>query len=830
MGADVEANDDIAVADYSASETRRLTAKDLVQNGLQLIDDNVILGQKIVTDSVTALQIAPDAITASELANNAVDTAAIQDAAVVNAKVATGTLTGNRLVADTITANEIAPNAITASELADNSVDTAAIQALAITDVKIADGIDGAKITDGTVTNVELAFGIDGAKLIADTVTATEIAPDAITSSELADLSVDTAAIQDSAVTDSKIADGINGAKITDDTITADEIAPNAVTSSELADSAVDTAAIQDSAVTNVKIAAGIDGTKLTDSTVGNAKIIDLDGAKLLANTVTAAEIGPDAITSSELADLSVDTAAIQDLAVTNSKIASGVDGAKIINDTITTSKINASSFDRGLDKSTGQIGITNNIGVGGVNGITWDQQGLITSGVPLVPADLPPATTTDIGGVSVPTDSGLTVTLAGVLDHENNIGVGLMSGITYDGHGHISAAVPLVGTDLPPATDIDLGGVIVVGPVLEVTGNGEISVGNSPVAPGDYPKVSVDQYGRVIAGLSLLQADVPALDASILTTGTIDAFRLADKSIPREKLADYAISYIQEGQPSSTAIHHIGCLWYQESTAQLRMWNGNSFMPVGFGRLSSDNLRFGGTIDADTGSVSYVTPAGITAGLTVGGALPVATDLLGGLYLVVDNAGAGIPIFDVAALPFDVGDWVLAVSEAIGWIRIDNAGSGGSGASYLDDLLDVTLTSPSDGDALVYDASTNQWINLSSSSVKTSFVEAIDGVRTSFEMLTTASSVNDIRLSVGGVIQEPGVDFSFASPKAISFSAPPPAGIGYWIIIEGVSNSGGGGGGGSTLPPGTGKEEYLGWNSSLSDWVAKSELDGGLF
>lgn len=533
----------------------------------------------------------------------------------------------------------------------------------------------------------------------------------------------------------------------------------------------------------------------------GTSRVIDdgiIPGEKLVPDSVTAKEIAPDAITDSELADNAVDTASIQDLAVTNSKIALGVDGAKLINDTVTASKIPSSSLDRGIDKTSGRIGHTNVVAAATMSGITFDDQGHISAAVRLVSTDLPPATTDDIGGVSVPADSGLTVSGAGVLDHENNLGAGLMSGITYDDHGHISAAVPLVGSDLPPATDTTLGGVIVSGPVLEVTGTGEISHGDSPVAPGAYPKVSVDQLGHVTAGLPLLQADVPALDASILTTGTLDPFRFKDLSIEREKLANYAISYIQEGQPSVTAVHHIGCLWYQESTAQLRMYNGNSWMPVGFGRLSADNLRFGGTIDASTGAVSYVTLAGITAGVVVGGALPVATDILGGIYFLVDNGGSGINIYDVNGVTFNAGDWVLAVSEIIGWIRIDNAGGGGGGgASYLDDLLDVTLTSPDNGEALVFDSSIDQWRNVGINHAKADFVEGIDGVRTSFELTSDAYSINGIRISIGGIIQEPGVDFSFAAPRAIAFVAAPPIGIEYWVTIAG-------GNGGTPATPGT--------------------------
>ena len=60
--------------------------------------------------------------------------------------------------------------------------------------------------------------------------------------------------------------------------------------------------------------------------------------------------------------------------------------------------------------------------------------------------------------------------------------------------------------------------------------------------------------------------------------------------------------------------------------------------MSVGFGRLSKDNLRFGGTVSADTGLVVNLTDNGRNAGLEIGKALPTATDPLGGLYLVVST------------------------------------------------------------------------------------------------------------------------------------------------------------------------------------------------
>ena len=551
-----------------------------------------------------------------------------------------------------------------------------------------------------------------------------------------------------------------------------------------------------------------------------------LPGGKIEPDSITNIEIAPDAITDSELADGSVDTDAIQDGAVTDDKLADGIDGAKLIDDSVTADKIDPASLDRGIDKTTGAIGHTNEVVPLTRSGITYDAQGHITGSAALTGDDLPIATTTTIGGVSVPTSSGLTVSGFGALDHQTSIAAGTTSGITYDDHGHIAAITPLAGTDLPPATDTDLGGVIVPGgDGLEVDADGVLTHADSGVVPDTYPKVTVDANGHVTDGQPLAQADIPPLDGSILTTGTIDPARIADKSIQRPKLADYCISYIQEGQPSLADTLHIGCLWYQESSAQLRMWNGNSWMPVGFGRLSNENLRFCGTFDAAADNILQVTTLGTAAGLEPNTQLPPATNPLTGAYLVISTPGT----YDGTV--YDNGDWILCLGATDGWVRIDTMnGGGGGGATNLDDLLDVNINNPQAGDLLVYDPNTNQWVNQNATSEKATFVEAIDGARTSFEMSRDATDVNNIMLSVGGVIQEPGVDFAFAAPRAINFASPPPAGSEYFIIIEGTLSSGGGGGGGTNLPDGTAAEEYLKWDSTLGSWVAASTLDGGTY
>ena len=96
------------------------------------------------------------------------------------------------------------------------------------------------------------------------------------------------------------------------------------------------------------------------------------------------------------------------------------------------------------------------------------------------------------------------------------------------------------------------------------------------------------------------------------------------------------------------------------------------------FGRLSQENLRFGGTVDAATGLVDALTDAGRNAGLKPGEALPAATDALGGLYLVASVAGDQIAV--LPGISFDAGDWCLCINEQEGWIRIDTLSGGGGG------------------------------------------------------------------------------------------------------------------------------------------------------
>ena len=335
-----------------------------------------------------------------------------------------------------------------------------------------------------------------------------------------------------------------------------------------------------------------------------------------------------------------------------------------------------------------------------------------------IVPADLPLATPTTAGIVSVPNGGGLELDggpsgfAAGLVIANDVPSSDVHLLVTYTEKGLVSSGRPINSNDIPLATNGSVGG-IAAGPEFEVIPGGILQHANQ-ITGGTFPKVSFDNQGHITSGVNLVESDIPDLPASKITSGTFATPFIADRAITKEKLANYSISYIQEAVPPvSTTASHIGMLWFQESTAGLHMWNGNSWMPISIGRLSQENLRYCGTVDATTGLVTGVTSFGTSAGYVIGDSLGSATDERTGVYFVVQVAGSGI--LETPGLNYDAGDWVLCNGAAAGWVRIDtlNGGSGGgSGTEFLNDLLDVTVANPAEGELLQYQ-STGQWLNV---------------------------------------------------------------------------------------------------------------------
>jgi len=642
----------VSNAQLAGSITGDKLANSTIGAGKLNLADGSIGGAKITGDSITAAQIAANAVGASELANDAVDTAAIADDAVTNAKLANESISLGG-VSISLGATDATP----AFNLTDATNYPASSLSGTITNAQLAGSITGDKLSNATVTYAKLNISdgdIAGAKIAGNSITAAQIAANAVTASELADDAVDTDAVADAAITSAKIAAN---------TITAGNLAANSVGASELADNAVDTAAVANGAITRDKIADGAINAAKLDGTISATSIGD--------NTVTSSKIAANAVGAAELADNAVDTAAVANAAITNDKVASGISGTKIGDGTITAAKLNTSNIDRSLNVASGNLGINNTITAATRSGITYNAQGLITATTALVAGDLPVATASAVGGVSV--GAGLSVSGAGALSITNSITGASISGITYNAQGQITSTTALVAADLPVATTSAKGAVqITSGGGLTVDGSGNLITATSGISAGTYQSITVNNKGVATAGAALTEGQIPSLPASKITTGTLDAARIGADTIDSSKLSNSSTTIIQSiaqlGYPTAA---FTGQLLFDPIAEDAFLWDGNAWNPIT--TLTKGALVRLGTYDASQSEVSHVTSAGAAAGLTVGANLPAASSAVDGGYVVVSVQGTPSGIAGITSI-LKPPDYLLGVTNSSGsnWVEID--------------------------------------------------------------------------------------------------------------------------------------------------------------
>ena len=609
--AGIQATDVLALADISATETKKVTVKDIVAAAAQFLDAGDIPAAKVGT-----------------LGTNQVATGAIVDGAVTNVKLANSSISLGG-VSISLGATDATP----AFNLADGTGYLTTNLVGTITNAQLAGSIVGTKLSDTTVTYAKLNISdgdIPGAKIATGGITATQLAANSVTASELADDAVDTAAIADGAVV---------AASIATDTITANQIAANAIGASELADNSVDAGAIASNAVTTIKV---------LDANITAAKLAaNLPGSILATGAIGSTQLAANSVTASELADNAVDSGAIAASAVVDAKIASGIGGAKITDGTITAAKLATANIDRSLNVASGSLGINNAVtgGASTRSGITYNAEGLITSTADLGASDLPIATTSAVGGVSVST--GLAVTGAGALSLSNSVTAATgATKVNYDASGQITGSSTLLGSDLPSATTGAKGAVqITSGGGLTVDGSGNLTTSTSGVSAGEYLKVTVNTKGVVTSASTTLAADdIPDLSATKITSGTLNAGRFATNSILGSKFADSSVCKFTGAASTSGIVtfptaEFKGQFFYDLTNDDLYVYDGSAFQPV---TITSGEIIYAGNYRADTNKVTSLTAAGTAQGYTVGAALQAASAANNRYYFVCEKSGTG--------------------------------------------------------------------------------------------------------------------------------------------------------------------------------------------
>lgn len=395
----------------------------------------------------------------------------------------------------------------------------------------------------------------------------------------------------------------IDGSKITAGTITSAELAADSVTVTQLADNAVNADAIDGGNVHGSASPYGagskvhIFGGSIGTADIGNDQIT---AALIADNAVTAGQIGANVVSGSEtlLGKIHIESGSIGATDIKNGSITA----AKLTGGTLvpTTGIVNANvSSSAGIAVSKLEVFNPNTVLAGPSSGAT----AAVPTARSLVSADLPLGTTTAAGAVYVPTGGGLSIS-SGAISHSNSVTGANYGYIAFDNQGHVTAGRALIAGDLPIATTSAIGGVS-IGTGLSVSsgsvsldvatvstiggvalssevqlGSGDVlELATSGVAAGTYPKVTVTTKGIVTAGATLDAADIPNHSAALLTSGTLDAARIGANTITGAKMANDSTCIIQSTTPASGDFE--GQFFLNSSSNVLTVWNGSAFVAV---------------------------------------------------------------------------------------------------------------------------------------------------------------------------------------------------------------------------------------------------------
>lgn len=307
----VASNDVLPIADVSASQTKKVQVKSLIQAGFNLADGATLDISKINQASATKL-------TGTAIATNTLTYDKIQQ------------VSANKLLGRQATSGDVEEIDCTvyARTLLNDASAADARTTLELGIVATGNTISTALIEDGAITSVKIAAGAISGSVIADS---------GIPSGKLASGVVQTVNIADSGITGIKIASGVitvDKLSLASGSISGSVIASGTIPSGAYASGTVLTTSLADNAVTFAKIQQIATDTLLGRATAGSGEV------ETIVLTSAGRALLDDASASAQRTTLGLGALAIKNTVGSGDYDAGSVIAASIATDAVTTSKI----------------------------------------------------------------------------------------------------------------------------------------------------------------------------------------------------------------------------------------------------------------------------------------------------------------------------------------------------------------------------------------------------------------------------------------------------------------------------------------------------------
>ena len=524
----------------------------------ELADSSVTIGKlSLVAQDLAGSLIANGGITATQLATDAVETVKIVDDAVTYAKIQNVTATDRLLGRSTAGAGVVEEITCTAAgrALLDDADAAAQRTTLGLGTLATQDGTfsgthsgtsSGTNTGDQTITLTGAVTGTGTGSF------ATTLAAGIVGSSNIASDAVTYDKIQDTTSTDVVLGRSTAGGG------TVQEISCTSAGRALLddADAAAQrtTLGLGDLAVANGTWTDGSSFSGTSSGTNTGDQTITLTGAVTGSGTGSfATTLASDIVAATNLQASSVTTAKINDDAVDEDKL--GDQATCIV----------AAATPSGSGAFIGQGWFNTSTSIAyRWNGTAWTQE-----------AGIQTVTVTDSTPLSVVVNNpdAFTANLTLTLDTQvaNSVFVGPASG--SDAAPTFRALVP---ADLPDAT-ASTKGIIQPGTGLAVT-SGTLNHSNT-VTGATKSGITFDGQGHITAAVDLVAGDIPDLDAAKITTGSFTSDRIAGGAITASKLANKSTASIGETLPAAA---FIGQLHYNPLDKNFFMWDGNVWQSIG--------------------------------------------------------------------------------------------------------------------------------------------------------------------------------------------------------------------------------------------------------